>query len=64
MGRNHDLVGPEEAQRVLDREHRVGVADPALRIDAVLLQAVQRPGQALVRGVPRTIVVGGPVLQP
>ena len=35
VGRDDDLVGPEGADRVLDRLQRVGVADLAARLDAV-----------------------------
>ena len=45
MGRDHDLVGREHAQGVLDRDERLGVADDALRGDAAVAQRVEARGE-------------------
>ena len=61
MGRDHDLVGAERAQRVLDRLERVAVADLAFRLDAVAPEPREARVQPLLGGGASAVLVGGPV---
>src|SRR5438874_12080736 len=63
MGRDDDLVGPESAERVLDRLQRLAVADLAARLNAGLHQSRETSVEALLRSVPRLVVVRDPVLE-
>ena len=65
MGRDHDLVGREDPQRVLDRDVRVGVADLAPRLQPEpLVDFDQRELHPLPRELDRFVDVGGPVRGP
>jgi hypothetical protein len=46
---DQDAVGRVDAQRVLDREQRVAVADDALGLDLVAVERSERPGQPVAR---------------
>ena len=61
MGRDHDLVGGEDPQRVLDRHVGVRVADLAPRLQAQLLDRDQRELHPLARQLDRFVDVRGPV---
>ena len=59
MGRDHDLVGGEDTQRVLDRDEGLGVADDALGGDAAVAQRVEARGEPALGDASGAVVVGG-----
>ena len=61
MRGDHDLVGAERPQRVVDRLQRIAVADDAARVDACRFQAAEGRVQPPLRGRARAVLVRDPV---
>src|ERR1700693_6512495 len=61
MGRDDDLVGPEEPERGLHRLERLGVSHLALGIDSGLTELGQARVQTLLCLHPGAVFVRGPV---
>ena len=61
MGGDHDLVGAESAQRVLDRLERIAVPNRAFRLDAVEPELREARIEPLLGGSSSAVLVRGPV---
>ncbi len=63
VGGDHDLVGIEGAERVIDRLERVAVAHMADRLEALLTELCDRAREPELRVAPGTVFVRHPRLQ-
>ena len=64
IARDDDLVGVEDAQRILDREQRVRIADPAVGVETRRAKRDERHLEPFVRRPARPVHVGDPVREP
>ena len=63
MGRDHELVGGERAERVLDRLERVAVADLAVAVIPAARIATSEASSRCWQPRPCAVLVGNPVLE-